>query len=102
MVLILLEKSFLNVFINLKSSNKNIEICYFDMEDESIYDTSVGNFDAKQELLKKINQKLLNSTEKSVLILLDNFNYLFTSSSNFKVSLEILSELFSLKKKFKV
>jgi Cdc6-like AAA superfamily ATPase len=71
------------------------------MEDETIYDTSVCIFDAKQELLKKINQKLLNSTEKSVLILLDNFNSLFTSSNNFKISLEILSELFSLKKKFK-
>ncbi len=71
------------------------------MEDESIYDASVCIFDAKQELLKKINQKLLNSPEKSVLILLDNFNYLFTSSNNFKISLEILTELFSLKKKFK-
>ncbi len=71
------------------------------MEDESIYDASVCIFDAKQELLKKINQKLLNSPEKSVLILLDNFNYLFTSSNNFKISLEILTELFSLKKKIK-
>ena len=87
--------------IKIKSSNKDIEICYFDMEDETACDTNLCMIDAKQELLKKINQKLINANEKSVLILLDNFNYLFTSSDNFKVSLEILSELFSLKKKYK-
>jgi hypothetical protein len=71
------------------------------MEDENVFDTSISMIDTKQELTRRISQKLINANEKSVLILLDNFNHLFTSNDNFKASLEILNELFSLKKKYK-
>ena len=68
------------------------------MEDEHLNES---NINLKHEILKKINEKLLNSQEKSVLILLDNFNYLFTNSDYFQASLDVLSELTNLKKKFK-
>lgn len=71
------------------------------MEDENVLDTSVSMIDPKQELTRKISQKLINANEKSILILLDNFNHLFTSNDHFKASLEILNDLFSLKKKYK-
>ena len=81
------------------SSSNEIEICYFDMEDENMSEASVSLVDTKQNLLRKINLKLASS-DKTVLILLDNFNYLFTNSDNLKISTDILNELFCLKRKY--
>ena len=71
------------------------------MDDEHLDEANVHNPNFKQDIINKISEKLHASNEKSVLILLDNFNYLFANSDYYKASLDILNELTCLKKRFK-
>lgn len=91
------------------SSNKEMEIVYFDIDDllndlksqsQSFSNELTLNEVQKESLISTINAKLFTlNPKKSSLILLDNFHYFFSTNELSKLSLCILNELLTIKKR---
>lgn len=89
-----------------------MEIVYFDIDallndlksqhPSLISSELMFNEAQKESLVAQINAKLFggfNGSKKSVLILIDNFHYFFTSAELSKLSLGVLNEMLAIKKK---
>lgn len=89
-----------------------MEIIYFDIDDflndfkenEHLNKTCLNEAtlleNQKENLIGKINEKMFNlPPNKSVLILVDNFHYFFSTNELAKLSMSILNELLTIKKK---
>ena len=106
----------MKIFILISSSNKEIEIIYYDIHDivnekeNSIMShlTPHSNILARIEndLISDLETKLADLSEKSAMILLDNFHHLFINDSNnnefySKLSIRIINSILKLVEKNK-